>query len=64
MLAKLTGVLQLARAKVTGRPPQLTPGLVEFFKHDWVYSSSKAVKELGYHVTPLEEGLRKTLNLR
>jgi nucleoside-diphosphate-sugar epimerase len=64
VLAKLAGAVQLARAKLTGRPPQLTPGLVEFFKREWVYSSSKAVKELGYHITPLEEGLRRTLSLR
>ena len=41
--------------------PSLTPGVVEIFKHDWVYSSAKAVRELGYWVTPLEEGLMKTL---
>lgn len=58
---KMVGALEVARATLTGRPPQLTPGVVEVFKHDWVYSSAKAVRELGYHVTPLEEGLRKTL---
>lgn len=58
---KLMGGIELARAKLTGRPPQLTPGVVEIFKHDWVYSSEKAVRELGYRVTPLEEGLKSTL---
>jgi len=58
---KLMGGIGLARAKLTGRPPQLTPGAVEIFKHDWVYSSDKAVRELGYRVTPFEEGLGKTL---
>ena len=61
-LGKILGAAELARAKLTGRAPQLTPGAVEIFKHDWVYSSAKAAKGLGYHVTPLEEGLRKTLS--
>jgi farnesol dehydrogenase len=60
-LGKMLGAVELARARLTGRPPQLTPGAVEIFKHDWVYSSAKAARDLGYRVTPLEEGLRKTL---
>jgi len=58
---KLMGGIELARAKLTGRTPQLTPGVVEIFKHDWVYSSDKAVREVRYRVTPLEEGVTKTL---
>jgi len=61
-LGKLVGAVEVARAKLTGRMPQLTPGVVEIFKHDWIYSSNKAIKELGYRVTPLEEGMKKTLN--
>jgi hypothetical protein len=41
----------------SGHSPTLTPGVVEIFKHDWVYSSAKAVRELGYYVTPLQMGL-------
>lgn len=58
---KLAGALWVARAELFGYPPQLTPGVVEIFKHDWVYSSAKAARELGYRVTPLEEGLKKTI---
>jgi farnesol dehydrogenase len=61
---KLMGEIELMRAKLTGLPPQVTPGVVEIFKHDWVYSGEKAVRQLGYHVTPLEEGLAKTLEAR
>jgi farnesol dehydrogenase len=53
--------MELARAQLFGRLPQLTPGVVEIFKHNWVYSSSKAARELGYRATPLEEGLKRTL---
>ncbi len=63
-LGKLVGAIELARAELFGRPPQLTPGVIQIFKHDWVYSSAKAARELGYRVTPLEEGLRKTLEAR
>ena len=60
-LGKMLGAIEGARAKLTGRAPQITPGVVEIFKHDWVYASDKAAEELGFHVTPLEEGLRKAL---
>lgn len=60
-LGKLFGALEVLRARASGRPPQLTPGVVEIFKHDWVYSSAKAGRELGYYARPLEEGLKKVL---
>ncbi len=59
---EIAGGLEVARARWFGHTPQLTPGVAEIFKYDWVYSSAKAVAELGYRVTPLEEGLRKTLS--
>ncbi len=60
-LGKMLGAAELAKAKVFGQAPQLTPGIVEIFKRDWVYSRAKAMAELGYRVTSLEEGLMKTL---
>jgi farnesol dehydrogenase len=61
---KIAGAVEVARARLLGHTPQLTPGVVEIFKHDWVYSSAKAERELGYRATPLEEGLKKTLSDR
>jgi len=61
-VGKMVGAIEVARARLFGHQPQLTPGAVEIFKHDWVYSSAKAVREFGYRVTPLEEGLRRTLS--
>ena len=58
---KIAGSMEVARAKWFGHAPQLTPGVVEIFRHDWVYSSAKAERELGYRVTPLEEGVKNTL---
>jgi NAD+-dependent farnesol dehydrogenase len=56
-MAKVLGSVDVAMSIVSGHSPTLTPGVVEIFKHDWVYSSAKAVRELGYDVTPLEMGL-------
>jgi NAD+-dependent farnesol dehydrogenase len=58
---KMFGAVEVARARLFNHHPKLTPGVVEIFKHDWVYSSEKACRELGYRVVPLEEGLQKTL---
>jgi len=63
-VGKFVGATELMRARVFGHSPRLTPGVVEIFKHDWVYSSAKAVRDLGYWVAPLEEGLLKTLGER
>jgi len=60
-IGKAVGLLEVARARLFNHRPQLTPGVVEIFKHDWVYSSEKAACELGYRVVPLEEGIQKTL---
>ncbi|HUX10188.1 MAG TPA: hypothetical protein VMW51_06060, partial [Terriglobia bacterium] len=58
---KAMGGLEVVRARLFNHQPRLTPGVVEIFKRDWVYSSNKAGRELDYRVIPLEEGLRRTL---
>ena len=58
---KMFGALEVARARLFNHRPKLTPGVVEIFKHDWVYSAQKACRELGYRVVPLEEGIKLTL---
>jgi nucleoside-diphosphate-sugar epimerase len=50
-----------AGARWLGIYPRITPGWVRTFLHDWAFSSANAVRELGYSITPLEEGLRRTL---
>jgi NAD+-dependent farnesol dehydrogenase len=56
-VAKAAGAVQKTWAKVRGTTPQLTPDLVEIYKHDWAYSSATAERELGYRWRTLEEGL-------
>ena len=46
---------------VMKRPPLLDRGVVEIFQHDWSLDSSPAEAELGLRLTPLEDGLARTL---
>ena len=39
----------------------MTRGAVEIFRHDWSLDSSEAIGELGYTMTPLAEGVARTL---
>jgi farnesol dehydrogenase len=56
----LGSALELA-ARLTGLPPRMTRGAVATFRHEWAFSSALAERELGYRITPLREGLRRTL---
>jgi nucleoside-diphosphate-sugar epimerase len=47
--------------RITGLPPFITPGLVRKYNYTWTTSSEKAEKELGYKITPLKDGITKTL---
>jgi len=60
-IAKAAGAAQKAWARLRGTTPQLTPDLVEIYKHDWAYSSATAERELGYHPRPLADGLASTV---
>lgn len=59
--AEAAGRAMRAWAGLTGRPPALTDGAIATFRFHWAYSSDRAIRELGYRVTPLREGLRMTL---
>jgi nucleoside-diphosphate-sugar epimerase len=48
------------KAEWLGMYPQITPGWVETFLQNWVYSTAKAERELGYTIVPLKEGVRMT----
>jgi NAD+-dependent farnesol dehydrogenase len=56
-VAKAAGALQKWWAGLRGTTPQLTPDLVDVYKHDWAYSSARAERELGYRSRPLAAGL-------
>ena len=48
------------RAQLTKTYPRITPGWIRTFTAEWNHSCDKAVRELGYKITPLAEGLEKT----
>src|SRR5690606_19071586 len=52
---------QLFMANNFGKEPVITPKWIARGKYDWVLSAEKAQKELGLTVTPLKEGLAKTV---
>jgi len=56
------GKIQLFLAETFGRQPLITPGWVRKYLYKWSVSSAKAEKELGYRITPLNEGVRKTVD--
>jgi farnesol dehydrogenase len=60
-VASFLGWLQRQRAILTGKEPELTDEVVRIYKREWAYDSSRAKSTLGYSITPLEEGLKKTV---
>ncbi len=61
-VAMLYAGLEREKARRLGIYPKITPGWVETFLVDWAYTSAKAERELGYRITPLREGMRRTLD--
>jgi NAD+-dependent farnesol dehydrogenase len=55
------GAIEELRAGLTGRPPLLTAGTVKILTQDWTMDSSLAVGELGYSITPLEDGIARVV---
>jgi nucleoside-diphosphate-sugar epimerase len=51
-----------ALSRVTGRPPLISRGQLYFFTWNAAPDSTKAQTELGWKPTPLEEGIRRTLD--
>jgi farnesol dehydrogenase len=52
---------QLFVANTTGKPPMITPDWVRKYQYHWAVDSSKAQRELGYHIRPLEDGVARTV---
>ncbi len=59
--AVVAGALEELRVRVAGGTPLATRGAVEIFRHDWSLDSSPAIRDLEYRITPLAEGIRRTI---
>lgn len=53
--------IQMTLSRMMCRAPLLPPKWVKKYMYNWELSSQKAEKELGYSVTPLNEGLSHTV---
>ncbi|HEV3140575.1 MAG TPA: NAD-dependent epimerase/dehydratase family protein [Vicinamibacterales bacterium] len=60
-VADALGALEELRVNLFGGTPLITRGAVEIFRHDWSLDSSDATRALGYRITPLADGIRRTL---
>jgi farnesol dehydrogenase len=61
-LSDLAGAAEELRARVTGRPPLVTRGAVEIFRHDWPLEHADAARDLGLRVTPVASGVANLLS--
>lgn len=59
--AEAIGQVEEFRARVTGATPLLTRRTVEIFRHDWPLDSSDAIRDLDYRITPLTDGIARTI---
>jgi len=60
-IAALMGAAEELRVTLLGGTPLITRGAVEIFRHDWSLDSSEAARDLGYKMTPLEDGVARTI---
>lgn len=60
-VADTLGTIEELRVRLFGGTPLVTRGAVEIFRHDWSLDSSDAQRALGYTMTPLDEGVRRTI---
>jgi farnesol dehydrogenase len=60
-VADALGAAEELRVTLFGGTPLITRGAVEIFRHDWSLDSSEASRHLGYVVTPLDQGIRRTV---
>ena len=55
-------VLQMLNYCLTGKAPLFSGKAINRFFSNYCFSSEKAVKELGYQVTPVEDALKQTIH--
>jgi farnesol dehydrogenase len=60
-MAQILAAVEEERVRAFGGLPLLTRGTLEIFRHDWAMESEAAGRALGYQVTLLSDGVRRTL---
>jgi len=59
-IARFIAWLEEKKANIFKKYPRISRDWVDTFLQNWIYSSEKAEKELGYKYLPLKEGLKIT----
>ena len=59
-LKRIAHILSAAEG-LAGRPPLISDNWIDKYLKNWVLSNNKAIKELGYSVTPFEEAVGRTV---
>lgn len=57
----LTAAIMLFISKITGKPPLIVPSWVRKLTHNWIVSSEKAIRQLGYRPIAARDGIEKTV---
>ena len=60
-IASAIGAVEEWRVRAFGGRPLVTRGAVDIFRHDWPLDSRLAIEELRYTITPLADGLTRTI---
>ncbi len=60
IMTAIAGAMEII-SKYTGLPPVIPKDWVKKYLSNWIMGSNKAIDELGYRITPFEDGARKTL---
>lgn len=55
-------VFARASARILNRPPLIVPDLIRKYNHNWIVSSEKSMRELGYAPVSVRTGIEKTVN--
>lgn len=61
-LIKVWAHMQQWSHNLTGSPVRFTVKSIDHFFSNYTFSSEKAIRDLGYKITPLEEALKKTIH--
>jgi nucleoside-diphosphate-sugar epimerase len=60
-LMAATSYAMITWTRMTGNPPMITPDWVKRYIYHWKLDSSKAVREIGYKIRPLDDGIKQTV---
>jgi farnesol dehydrogenase len=61
VIAEAIGAIEELRAGLTGATPLLTRRTVDIFREQWPLDSTAAIGDLDYRITPLSEGMARTI---